>query len=102
MTAPAHLSASASAAWTEIDRDVTGLEAAIVEMVAVQIGRMRDAASRVDKEGLLIADQKGAPIPHPALEVERAAQEQLRKLLGDLPAAPKKGKSGSLQSLLDV
>ena len=92
---PQHLSPSAVGAWREVvaGREQAGfapLEAPIVEMIAVQLARMRDAAARVDGEGLLIADPKGNPVPHPALEVERAAGEQLRRLLGEMATTAKR------------
>lgn len=77
---PASLVGEALAAWNEL---VTGEEApgqrAMLEGVAVQIGRARDARRRVDEEGMIIAGDKGAAVPHPALAIERAAQEQVRK-----------------------
>ena len=77
---PAHLSPSAVGAWGEVvaGREQAGLaplEAPIVEMIAVQLARMRDAAARVDAE---------------ALEVERAAGEQLRRLLGEMATTAKR------------
>ena len=39
---------------------------------------MRDAQARIDAEGLIVADAKGNPIPHPAIALERAAQSEVR------------------------
>jgi hypothetical protein len=39
---------------------------------------MRDAQTRIDREGLVVADAKGNPIPHPALAIEKAAQVEVR------------------------
>jgi hypothetical protein len=39
---------------------------------------MRDAQSRIDREGLVVADVKGNPVPHPALAIEKAAQIEVR------------------------
>ena len=58
------------------------LKPGVAEAAAVQIMRMRDAAARIAEEGLLIADAKGNAVPHPALEIERYAQDALRKLVG--------------------
>jgi rRNA processing protein Gar1 len=64
-----------------ISQGLPELPAPILEAAAIHLGRLRDAAGRVDEEGLLIADAKGNPVPHPALEIERQAAEQLRRLL---------------------
>lgn len=85
--APPHLSVSAREAWQELQElngnrsDVRKLKPPALEAAAVQMGRMRDAQKRIDEEGLIIADPKGNPIPHPALSIERAAHEALRKWL---------------------
>lgn len=49
-----------------------------LEAYATQVSRLRDAARRVESEGLIISDSKGQPLPHPALEIERAAQAEVR------------------------
>ncbi len=43
-----------------------------------QVHIERDAARRVATEGLVIADAKGAPIAHPAIEAQRRAQVEIR------------------------
>ena len=35
--------------------------------------------ARLAAEGSIIADPKGVPIPHPAIAIERAAQDEIRK-----------------------
>lgn len=77
---PGHLSAEAKAAWNEIVRGgETRPQLVLLEGVAVQLARAREAQRRVDDEGLIVAGDKGAVAAHPALAIERAAQEQLRK-----------------------
>lgn len=49
-----------------------------LEAYAGQILRLRDAQARLATEGVIIADPKGNPIPHPALEIERKAQAEIR------------------------
>lgn len=82
MSAPEHLSPSARDIWDEVmlDRPEIGplLLRSALEAYCAQVGRMRDAQTRVDNEGLVVADEKGRPIPHPALEIERQAQIQAR------------------------
>lgn len=78
--APSHLSELARAAWDELVLgDENKGELASLEAAAVQLARARDAQARIDAEGLIIAGPKGEPVPHPALAVERAAQEQFRR-----------------------
>ena len=43
------------------------------------MARLRDAQARLAAEGSIIADPKGVPIPHPAIAIERAAQDEIRK-----------------------
>lgn len=50
-----------------------------LEALAGQISRLRDAQSRIAEEGLIVADGKQNPVPHPALAIEKAAQEEIRK-----------------------
>lgn len=83
MTAPEHLPAAARAAWEEIvaalGADPDGVEAPAVEAYAVAVGRMRDAQARVNDEGMLVPDDKGRAVPHPALAVERAAAAEVKR-----------------------
>ena len=53
-----------------------------LEAYAVQVSRMRDAQKRIDSEGLVVADEKGRPIPHPALAIEKCAQAEVRAWSG--------------------
>ena len=55
-----------------------GCEGPDLEAYCVQVSRMRDAQSRIDREGLVVADVKGNPVPHPALAIEKAAQIEVR------------------------
>lgn len=80
---PGHLARLAQQAWSEITdglgaEQVTGVERPALEAYAVQVARMRDAQARIDAEGLIVADEKGRPVEHPAVRVERYAQEQVR------------------------
>lgn len=85
MKSPKHLSDAAAQAWREIvaDLDITadGIEAPGLESYAVAVGRMRDAQSRIDAEGIVVADDKGRPVPHPALAIERAAAAEVKRWL---------------------
>jgi hypothetical protein len=52
-----------------------------LEALVVQVHRMRDAQERITAEGIVVADSKGNPIPHPALAIERQAQVEIRTWL---------------------
>jgi hypothetical protein len=57
---------------------ISGVEGPALDEYAVQVSRARDARSRIDLEGLIVADAKGNPIPHPALKIELEAQREIR------------------------
>lgn len=84
MKAPKHLPDDVCEVWQEI---VDGLPPARIprvigpefEAYCGAIARLRDAQARIAKDGAICADPKGNPIPHPALAIERQAQDALRK-----------------------
>jgi len=78
VSAPDHLSAEARAVWESVVAGKPGCEGPDLEAYCVQVSRMRDAQSRIDREGLVVADVKGNPVPHPALAIEKAAQIEVR------------------------
>ena len=39
------------------------------------------ARTRIAEEGILVADEKGRPVPHPAIAVERSAAAEMRAWL---------------------
>lgn len=57
-------------------RDRTSPE---LEAYAGQVVRLRDAQRRLAVEGEIVEDPKGFPIVHPAVKLERDAQEELRR-----------------------
>jgi len=58
-----------------------GVEGPALEAYATTIARIRDARRRIDKEGLVVADEKGRPIPHPALAIEKMLNAEIRAWL---------------------
>lgn len=48
------------------------------EQYCGQVAVEREAARRIADEGLVVADPKGNPIPHPAVEIQRRAQAEIR------------------------
>lgn len=82
LKAPERLSGAAREAWDEAIRQhpaPAAIVGAALEAYCVQVARMRDAQARIDREGVLIADSKGLPAPHPALAIERAASADVAK-----------------------
>lgn len=68
--------------WAEtINQVYQSIGAAGLEALCAQIWRMREARQRIDDEGLVVADSRGAPVPHPAIAIERAAQVEVRAWL---------------------
>ena len=78
--APAHLSAAAKTAWTGLlAGGESPVELVALEAIAVQVARARTAQTMVDSEGILVPGPKDDRVPHPALAVERAAHDQIRR-----------------------
>lgn len=75
-SAPEHLPEDVAAVWLELHADRrSGPD---FEAYCGQVARLRDAQRRISGEGIVVADEKGRPVPHPALEVERKAQAEVR------------------------
>lgn len=73
----------AQAAWDELladleEHELTASRRAGMEALAVQIGRMRDAAQTLAAEGITTTDADGVVRTHPALAIERAAAAEVR------------------------
>ncbi len=80
-SAPEHLSPAARAVWDATVSAHSNPEWIVgpdLEAYCTQVARMRDAQSRIDAEGLIVADAKGNPVPHPAIAIEKAAQSEVR------------------------
>lgn len=58
----------------------------VVELIARQKDRSDEAAARIEKEGSVVRNLRGDVVPHPAIEVEKAAT----KLIADLMAKHKR------------
>lgn len=84
--APKYLAAPAALIWDEL------VEAGIVpapgfDAYCNQISIERDAAKRISTEGLIVANEKGVPVAHPALEIQRKAQAEIRAWAGKFRTA---------------
>jgi len=76
---PAHLARHLEPIWEEmVDNVMPQIGAAGLEALCGQIHRLRTAEAKITAEGIIIGDVKGNPIPHPALAVEKQAQQQIR------------------------
>lgn len=61
-------------------RELPGSADLLVEAYVSQVRRMRDAQSRVDEEGLIVAGPKDSPQPHPAIQIEKSAATEVARL----------------------
>lgn len=78
---PAALPEAARDVWAEIvaTNDLAGtVDRSALEAFCTLVARMREARQRVEEEGMVVTDPRGRVIPHPALEIERRASEQIR------------------------
>ena len=82
MSAPEHMPESERAIWDEVcaryGEDCEVIEGPELEAFVGQVARLREAQKRIAAEGLITADPKGYPIPHPAIAIEKAAQAEIR------------------------
>lgn len=80
---PDGMPSDVAAVWDEIvtahGEDWERIEGPGLEAFCGQIARLREAQRRLAEEGLVTADPKGNPIPHPAVQIERVAQGEIRK-----------------------
>lgn len=76
-SAPDRLPPDVAAVWVELAAESASLGPDF-EAYCGQVSRLRDAQSRIAREGLVVADEKGRPVPHPALDLERRAQAEIR------------------------
>lgn len=68
--------------WDEMKGQVrAAIGTAGLESLCLQIHRMRDAQSRVAKDGPIVLDGKGVASQHPALAIEKSASAEIRTWL---------------------
>jgi len=53
----------------------------VVESITAQVATSRDCRRRIDRDGTIVADSRGNPVPHPAIALEAAAQKRSATLL---------------------
>jgi len=81
---PEHLPPDVSAVWDEVlarhePEQAQEIEGHELEAYCGVVARLREAQRRISEEGMFVADKKGEPVPHPALSVERACNDALRR-----------------------
>ena len=84
---PDNLPDHISVIWDElIDSVRFQIGEAGMESLCSQVYRMREAGTRIDEEGIVVQDSKGNPVPHPAIEIEKRAQAEIRAWMKDFRA----------------
>lgn len=61
----------------------------IIDAISTQLDRLEDAKRRIEEEGIVVRDLKGAVVAHPAIKIEQDAT----KIVADLLMKHKKVKS---------
>jgi phage terminase small subunit len=81
-TPPPHLPPDVAAVWVEVVTDLgdqaSGVVGPELDAYCGQVARLREAHHRLAAEGMVVADPKGNPVPHPAIAIERAAASEIR------------------------
>ena len=77
VTAPEGMPDAEREIWEQMV-DAGSPEGPELEAFVGQVARLREAQRRIAAEGLITADPKGYPIPHPAIAIEKAAQAEIR------------------------
>ena len=77
MTAPEGMPEAERRIWQQMV-DAGSPEGPELEAFVGQVARLREAQRRIAAEGLITADPKGYPIPHPAIAIEKSAQAEIR------------------------
>ena len=82
MDAPEYMGDAAALIWNELTGEGGLVPAPGFDAYCNQMAIERDAAGRIAAEGLIVADAKGQPVPHPALDIQRRAQAEIRSWAG--------------------
>ena len=102
MSAPAHLPKAVAEVWSEVTTaygdGAEVIEGPALEAYCGQVATLRDAQRRLADDGLVVNDSKGFPVNHPAIAIERAAQDEIRKW-GDQFRPPKPRRNRAISAL---
>lgn len=78
---PDHLDDHVAAVWRDViarHDDPGRIVGPELDAYCGQIALQRDARSRIAREGVIIDDGRGNPMPHPAIAIEAKAQSEIR------------------------
>lgn len=83
MNAPDYLPDDVKTVWEQVEAGFSKaafqrLNKQNLEAYCTQVATMREAQTRVNNEGIIIADAKGDPIEHPAIGIVKRAQAEIR------------------------
>lgn len=83
MSAPDYLTEPVARVWEEVEAAFAPeaferLNKQSLEAYCGQVATMREAQQRVDTEGIIIMSAKGDPLEHPAIDIAKRAQAEIR------------------------
>lgn len=67
----------------------------VIESIATHIETARECRRRINEEGVVVRDMRGAVIPHPAIDIEKTAIIESEKLISKYPPSAHKIKMES-------
>lgn len=78
---PAHLDEETAKVWEELvaaHHDPLRIIGADFDAYCAQVALQRDCRQRIAEEGAIVTDERDRPAPHPAIDLERDAQKEIR------------------------
>ena len=78
---PAHLDEDTAKVWEELvaaHHDPARIIGADFDAYCAQVALQRDCRARIAEEGAIVSDERDRPSPHPAIDLELAAQREIR------------------------
>lgn len=80
---PSHLPEDVAAVWVEITTAYgdgwPAIAGPALDAYCAQVAVHRDATDRIARDGLIVEGPKGEPITHPAIAIQRTAQDEIRR-----------------------
>lgn len=68
-----------------VDRtDPPSPDAAVLAAYDAALAEWADARQRIETDGVIVTDEKGRRVPHPAIAVERSAAAEMRAWLPEV------------------
>lgn len=82
---PEHLDRKAAEVWTEaiaefleIGDDPDRITGPDFDAYCAQVALQRETRDQIATDGAIVEDERGRPVPHPAIDLERDAQKEIR------------------------